>query len=70
MNELQKRLLNALQGQLPTKPRPFAALAEQLDSTEAEVIEKIEHHKHLFTAHGDLFEREILNAFSSMGIDA
>jgi len=41
MNELQKRLLNIIQGQLPIEPCPFASLAEQLDSTEAEIIDQI-----------------------------
>ena len=41
MNELQKRLLNAIQGQLPIEPRPFAALAEQFNSTEAEIINQV-----------------------------
>ena len=41
MNELQKKLLNVIQGQFPIVPRPFATLAEQLDSNEAEIIDQI-----------------------------
>ena len=41
MNELQKKLLNVIQGQFPVAPRPFATLAEQLDSNEAEIIDQI-----------------------------
>lgn len=45
MNELQKRILNIIQTQLPIERRPFAALAEPLDSDEAEIIEQINQFK-------------------------
>lgn len=42
MRELQKKLLNIIQGQFPIDPRPFATLAEQLDTSEAEIIDQVE----------------------------
>lgn len=41
MNELQRRLLNIVQGRFPLEATPFAALAEELGNTEAEIIEQI-----------------------------
>ncbi|MEN6333032.1 MAG: radical SAM protein, partial [Phycisphaerales bacterium] len=40
LTDLQKRLCNRLQDGLPFCPRPFAEIAEALDSTEAEVLER------------------------------
>jgi len=38
LTELEKRLLNDFQDGLPLTPRPYKAMAEQLGTTEAEVI--------------------------------
>jgi len=38
LTELEKRLLNDFQDGLPLTPRPYQTIAEQLESSEAEVI--------------------------------
>lgn len=42
MDELQKRLLDIIQAQFPIKACPFAALADQLDCSESEIISQID----------------------------
>lgn len=42
MNDLDKRLLNDFQRGLPLDPRPYSAIAEQLGTTEQEVIGTLE----------------------------
>jgi DNA-binding Lrp family transcriptional regulator len=42
MNALDKKLINLLQDGFPLTARPFQAVAEQLDSSEAEVMERIQ----------------------------
>lgn len=41
MNELQKQILNIIQGKFPIESRPFAVLADQCSSTEDEIISQI-----------------------------
>jgi DNA-binding Lrp family transcriptional regulator len=41
LTEWDKKLINLLQGDLPTVARPFAWLAERLGSSEEEVVERI-----------------------------
>lgn len=41
LTSFDKRLLNILQTQLPISKRPFADLAEKLDSTEQNVLERL-----------------------------
>jgi len=56
LSELDKKLINLLQHGLPVCERPFAQVAEQVDSTEDEVI------AHLI----DLKERKVLSRFGPM----
>jgi DNA-binding Lrp family transcriptional regulator len=42
MDEIDRRLVNALQGGFPVCERPFAAVGEALDLPEAVVIERLE----------------------------
>jgi siroheme decarboxylase len=41
MTELQKQILSIIQGQFPIVERPFADIARQVDSSEAEVLDAI-----------------------------
>lgn len=41
MDQLDRALLNRLQSRFPLTPRPFAAIAGELEMTEAEVLERI-----------------------------
>ncbi len=41
LSERDKRLIHLLQGDLPVTERPFARLAERVDMSEAEVMERI-----------------------------
>lgn len=41
LSELDKRLLNLIQGDFPLVERPYAFLAERVEATEAEVLEQI-----------------------------
>jgi DNA-binding Lrp family transcriptional regulator len=41
LDELEKRIIHFLQGDLPLMPRPFAAIARELDVSEEELIKKI-----------------------------
>ena len=41
LTEFDKRLLNLLQGNLPVCSRPFARLAEMLETTEEHVLERL-----------------------------
>jgi len=41
MNELQKHILNIIQGRFPIERRPFVCLANQLDSDQGTIIEQI-----------------------------
>lgn len=41
LTELDRELLNAVQWDFPLVPRPYAALGERLDLTEAEVMERV-----------------------------
>jgi DNA-binding Lrp family transcriptional regulator len=40
---LDRRLLNAVQKEVPLVPEPFAAIAKELDTTESDVIERLSH---------------------------
>jgi DNA-binding Lrp family transcriptional regulator len=41
MDELDKAILNRIQTRFPLTPRPFAAIAEELETTEAEVLKRV-----------------------------
>jgi DNA-binding Lrp family transcriptional regulator len=41
LDELDKRLLNLMQGRFPLEPRPYAAVARDADVDEAEVMERV-----------------------------
>jgi DNA-binding Lrp family transcriptional regulator len=41
MNELQKQILNIIQGKFPIESRPFSVLADQCSSTEDEIISQM-----------------------------
>lgn len=41
LDELDKRLLNRIQTRFPLTPRPFAAIADELGTTEAEVLSRV-----------------------------
>lgn len=41
ISELEKKIINLIQGDLPLSPRPFALLAEQLGITESRLLEEI-----------------------------
>lgn len=56
LDELDKQLINILQRGLPIAEQPFALIAEQVNSSEAIVIEKINH----------LLELKILSRFGPM----
>ena len=56
LDTLDKKLINLLQHGLPVCQSPFAAIADDVDSTEAIVIEKIE----------NLLEHKILSRFGPM----
>ncbi len=56
MDELDRALINTLQGGFPICERPYAEVAERLGSTEETVIERI----------GSLLERGLLSRFGPM----
>ncbi len=41
MNELDKAILNRIQTRFPLTERPFAAIAEELGSTESEILDRV-----------------------------
>ena len=43
LSELDRKLINMLQRGLPIAERPFLEVAEQLDSSEDEVLERLNH---------------------------
>lgn len=43
MDDLDRRIVNSLQGGFPVCNRPFAAVAEQLNATEEEILARIGH---------------------------
>jgi DNA-binding Lrp family transcriptional regulator len=43
LDELDKRLLNLMQGSFPIEPRPYLRVAELADMQEAEVLERVQH---------------------------
>jgi DNA-binding Lrp family transcriptional regulator len=56
MDELDRALINTLQGGFPICERPYAEVAERLDSDEQTVIDRI----------GSLLERGLLSRFGPM----
>ena len=42
LDDLDRKLLNLMQGQFPLAPRPYAAVAEQAEVTEAEVMARVQ----------------------------
>jgi DNA-binding Lrp family transcriptional regulator len=43
LDELDKRLLNLMQGRFPLEPRPYAAVARDAEIEEAEVLARVQH---------------------------
>jgi DNA-binding Lrp family transcriptional regulator len=43
LDDLDKRLLNLMQGRFPLEPRPYAAVAREAGIEEAEVLERVQH---------------------------
>ena len=67
MDELDRRIVNQLQGGFPLCERPFAAAAEQLGTTEGELLSRLERllEGRTLTRFGPLFDAERLGgAFS------
>jgi DNA-binding Lrp family transcriptional regulator len=67
MDELDRRIVNSLQGGFPLCERPFAETARQLGSTESELLSRIESllESRVLTRFGPLFDAERLGgAFS------
>ncbi|AZQ86319.1 Lrp/AsnC family transcriptional regulator [Colwellia sp. Arc7-635] len=58
MSELDKQLINLLQRGLPVAERPFLAIAEQLNSSEDEVLERLNHlmTSRVLTRFGPMFD--------------
>jgi siroheme decarboxylase len=48
LTELDRKVLTEIQSRFPVEARPYAALADRLGSTEAEVFERVERLRHLF----------------------
>ena len=42
LDDLDRKLLNLMQGQFPLAPRPYAAVAEKAEVTEAEVMARVQ----------------------------
>jgi DNA-binding Lrp family transcriptional regulator len=55
IDELDKKVIRLIQGDLPVNPRPFALLADQIGLTEAQVIARIK----------DLKDRGIIRRFGA-----
>ena len=67
MDDLDRRIVNRLQGGFPLCERPFAAVAKEMDLAETVLIERIEEllRKNILTRFGPLFDAERLGgAFS------
>lgn len=58
LSELDKQLINLLQRGLPVAERPFLAIAEQLNSSEDEVLERLNHlmTSRVLTRFGPMFD--------------
>jgi len=58
LSELDKQLINLLQRGLPVAERPFLAIAEQLNSSEDEVLERLNHlmASRVLTRFGPMFD--------------
>ena len=41
MDELDKTILNRIQTRFPLTPKPFATIADELDTTEKEILERV-----------------------------
>ena len=68
MNELQRRLLNIIQGRFPIEAGPFAALAAQLDTTEEDIICQVEQLKEsgIIRRVGPVFDAAYLGYVSTL----
>ncbi len=60
LDPIDRRIVNGLQGGFPLVPRPFAAIARQLDLSEAEVIARLQKllESGVLTRFGPLFNAE------------
>ena len=43
LDDTDRKLLNLMQGRFPITPRPYAAVAQQAEITEAEVLQRVQH---------------------------
>jgi len=71
MDELDRRIVNALQGGFPLSERPFAQVADRLGTTEAELLSRLNKllESKTLTRFGPLFDAERLGgAFSLCAI--
>jgi len=71
MDELDRRIVNELQGGFPLSERPFAQVADRLDTTEAELLSRLKKllESKTLTRFGPLFDAERLGgAFSLCAI--
>lgn len=62
LSDLDRRLINRLQDDLPLTQRPFASVAEELGLTEQEVVDKVRQLRDdgLLTRFGPFFDAEAL----------
>ncbi|WP_299470904.1 AsnC family transcriptional regulator [uncultured Roseibium sp.] len=62
LSDLDRRLINRLQDDLPLTQRPFASIAEELSLTEQEVVDKVRQLRDdgLLTRFGPFFDAEAL----------
>ena len=68
LSELDKQLINLLQRGLPVTERPFLAIAEQLNSNEDEVLERLSHlmTTRVLTRFGPMFDAVCLGGASTL----
>lgn len=68
MDDLDRRIINHLQRGFPLHPQPFRQVAEELDSHESEVIERVQHllDTGVLTRFGPLFHAERLGGALSL----
>ena len=71
LDDLDKRLLNLMQGSFPIAPRPYLHVAEQAQITEAEVLARVTHllHERIIRQVTPIFDTRALG-YSSMLVAA
>lgn len=68
MDELDKKILNMIQGDFPLEPEPFRAVADRLDTTEDDVISRVSRLKEegIIRRIGAVFEPRALGYASTL----